>query len=118
MAQGSSGGPMYHLNQPNQPIYFVLNANWGSPQMTLLAGAQIGARNGGDPGLGSLNLAGDIYRNGVSMTATAVAWEKVLQASKPSSYSVQASDSNTWVAQHRRHRRGHFHVAELPRGAA
>ena len=95
MAQGSSGGPMYLMNQPNQPIYFGTNASWGSPQMTLLAGAQIGAPTGGDPGLGSLNLAGDIYRNGVSMTATAVAGQKALQASKPSSYSVQASDSNT-----------------------
>ena len=52
MAQGSSGGPMYLMNQPNQPIYFGTNASWGSPQMTLLAGAQMGARDRRGPWLG------------------------------------------------------------------
>jgi hypothetical protein len=92
LQQGGSGGPMYLWNQANNPMY--LGAN-NATVMTLLAGGQIGSPTGGDEGAGSLNLAGDVYKNGVSLTATAVAGQKALQATKTSNYSVLAGDSNT-----------------------
>jgi hypothetical protein len=67
--------------------------------MAYYAGLQIysggSPPTGGDEGNGTINAAGDIFKNGVSLTATAFPGQKALQATKTGNYSVLAGDSNT-----------------------
>lgn len=97
----TSGGSTWYHTGGNGALYEngyggnILSWSGASGAFTFARSIQIGSPTGADPGAGSLNLAGDIYKNGVSITAAAVAGQKSLQATKTSNYSVQAADSNT-----------------------
>jgi hypothetical protein len=86
-------------------------------KLTRSGGMQIGSPTGGDKGTDTLNLAGSLYNNGTAptgsgafvlqtnpslatpnigaATATTIAGQKSLQATRTTNYAVQNSDSNT-----------------------
>jgi hypothetical protein len=83
------GGANYVIGPPTAGVALTVNGLAGSSAAQfLVTGVQVGAPTGGDKGVGTINLSGGLYVNGVQVAASN---PSILVTSKPTNQSVASS---------------------------